>query len=240
MSIGRARTLYNSLENKEEFLQLNSNILVAYILGEETPEMQEEISEYLSENRDMESISNEIENTAQDAEGYIPSLISNSGRFYLYNNTWITNSDDNYGTGYFQFAENAGRNEIPTIEWEHKGDLIPKGRKIKSFKIAGEINSLDVTDLEIYIVLKRPNPLTKWKTGLNNDSDQDIKVLYHDNYYNPSEGEIITSPVNYTSLKEIEINHLVDETSYLCIYIKPVGSLSRTRYFKSTYTWEIE
>ena len=108
-------------------------------------------------------------------------LINISGRFYCYtNNRWVTDSDDNYGSQYYQFNENCGTGLTPLIEWEHKGIIIPAGRKIKALHFAGDSNNSQITDLELYAVIRKPNPITKWETGMDGDGEQTRTFCYID------------------------------------------------------------
>lgn len=165
-------------------------------------------------------------------------LIPNSGRFYLYNNNrWVTDSDDNYGTNYYQFNENCGTDADPLIEWEHKGIVIPPGKIIKALHFGGDCNVTLVQDLEIVLVLRTPN---SWETGLSADTDDTEIVLYRDFFLNPAVGTQFTGNLFSTHNRTIELDQEVLDKSYLSIYLRPVGTFTGTRYFRSSYTWEIQ
>lgn len=169
------------------------------------------------------------------------SLITYAGRFYLYaDNRWVTNSDDNYGVGYFQFQESAGSSTNPTAEWEHFGTFIPSGRTVKKLHLIGRASNVEVTDLEIHIILRRPNDIDIWNSGLNSDAEDNDIVLYRDFFFAPAGGgDVFTNSITHTHKRTIDLDALVDEDSFLSIYVRPVGTLATTYYFMNTMTWEI-
>lgn len=173
------------------------------------------------------------------------SLIVASGRFYLQTaKNWVTDSDDNYGPAYYQWAESGGTGANPIAEWEHLGHLIPAGRRIKKFLIAGRVNNTEVTDIEIVLLLRRPNPVSRWETGLDNDGEDVETLLYRNMFFSPDDGGVVFSGnINDVHKREILLDQLVEEDSYLSIYVRPVSLLpvlAARRYFVNTYTWEIE
>jgi len=165
-------------------------------------------------------------------------LIHNQGRFTCFtDNRWTTDSDDNYGLNQFQFNENCGTGIEPIIEWEHMGILLPENRIIKNLKFAGKSNNNQVSDLEIRVVYKYPNPITNWKTGMDNDNEQTIDTLFSGNYLDAT----MTGNMNDFMLKEIDLGDFeTPEIGMLCIYLRPVGTITATRYYRATYTYEIE
>lgn len=169
------------------------------------------------------------------------SLMDTAGRWYLYaDNRWITDSDDNYGTSYYQFAESGGTGTTPIAEWEHMGKLVPAGKTINKLHFVGRSNSDEVTDLEFYIILRKPDPITRWETGLDNDAEDVEVVLYNNLFFAPTDGgTAFSGNMSDRHWRTIDINHLVTENSYLSIYIRPTGTLTATRYFTSTFTWDI-
>lgn len=168
------------------------------------------------------------------------SLITNSGRFYMYtNNRWITDSDDNYGTNYYQFTEGGGTAVNPVIEWEHMGFFVPKGKKIKKLHFTCRTNSAEVTDVEIYGFLRHPNPITVWETGMDADGEDTVVDLFREFFVSDAPIALAGNMVDRrrrTFTADIE----VPEDSYLSIYVKPVGTITATRYLTASYTWEIE
>lgn len=168
------------------------------------------------------------------------SLIATSGRFYLYTDLrWVTDSDDNYGAAYYQFNESGGTGLDPITEWEHMGFFIPKGKTVKKLHFTCRANNTEVTDFEIHAVLRRPDPITRWETGMDNDAEDVDTLLLRDLFV---AGSPITLGGNMGDRRRrtFDINTEATEDSYLSIYIKPIGVLSATRYLMTSYTWEIE
>lgn len=171
-----------------------------------------------------------------------PSLILQSGRAYCYTDLrWVTGSDDNYGTSYYQFNESGGTGLEPVVEWEHQGQLIPQGRTLRNLYIAGRCNNVELTDVQIYIVMKHPTPITRWQTGYDNDGEDVVTVLYNDLWMTPTGGgTIFTGATNDARMRSITLDHTVSETGYFSIYYKPVGALTANRYFLHNWTLEVE
>jgi len=147
----------------------------------------------------------------------------------------VTDSDDNYGPNYYQMNETCGTGVLPDIEWEHMGYLIPKGKYIKDLKFAGKSNNTQVTDLEVYVICRRPDPITRWDTGMDNDLEDVQDVLYSGLFKEIQH----TGNMNDFMLKTIDINYLVPEDSMISIYLRPVGGITATRYYSATWTWQI-
>jgi len=164
-------------------------------------------------------------------------IITNSGRFYLYeNNRWVTDSDDSYGSNYHQMNENGGTGSIPVAEWEHLGIIVNKGDIIKELKFVCRTNSNEVTDIEFYIVNRVPTPITRWETGLDNDSEDVSTPIFQGNFVIPGMSG------NMTDIRRriMDINFQIPEDSFLSIYLRPVGDLDDTRYLYATWKWTIQ
>lgn len=174
-----------------------------------------------------------------------PSLLEGSGRWYLNTNQrWVTQSDDNYGKAYYQFNESGGSGNDPIFEWEHKGTIIPAGRRVERLHLAGELNNNDalITDIEIVVAQRRPTDPAAWVNGFDNDGEMTNTILYRDMWYNPTlpgSVTLLAPGKNDTVGKTIEIGLDVTEQSYLSIYVRPVGTNTSIRYWRTTWTWEI-
>lgn len=169
------------------------------------------------------------------------SFIANSCRVYCHtDNRWISDSDDVRGFNAQDAAENAGTNTNPLAEWEHLGMVIPAGYTIKNLHMALKCNNAEVTDVEICALLRHPDPITRWETGLDNDAEDVDTYLYKDLWINPVGGETVyTCPLSDLTLRNLPINHDVTQNSILSLYFKPVGTLTATRYVYATYNWEL-
>lgn len=166
--------------------------------------------------------------------------INNAGRMYCYSNErWVTNSDDRYGPSYYQWNENCGTGNNPTIEWEHMGDLILPGTRVKSLSIAGRVNNQQVSDIEVYGLVRTPNPATRWQTGMDNDSENTVTDLFRGSFRN---GGVFTHSGNTNDLhlQRWEFDVPVTDFSMLSLYLKPTLNGTSTRYAYLTYVWELE
>ena len=158
-----------------------------------------------------------------------PSYSHVSGRYYMYSSgLWVTESDDNYGTSYYQFFESAGLSSEPIYEWEHHGTFYKAGTTIKDFTLTGRASSDQVTDIEIRLVAKYPNDPDAWRTGFTGDSSMSTKILFKGKY---SDMGVDVGPKNLVTKGCIELNQVLDQDSYVCMYIRRVGTLTGTRYF---------
>jgi len=164
-------------------------------------------------------------------------LVSYSGRWYLYSDSrWVTESDDNYGSGYFQFTESGGTGSNPVYEWEHMGTLVPAGKIIKSLMLGCRANSTSITDIEFRIVCKTPAGSNTWYSGIDNDSEIQVQTLYDGRFVTPE----MSGNMGDTRLRKIDLNNFeVQDDCQLCIYIKPIRYGSGTKYLYSNWTWEI-
>jgi len=166
--------------------------------------------------------------------------IRGSGRVYGYtNNRWVTNSDDNYGPAYYQFNENAGTAVDPIAEWEHMGDMILPGTRIKSLTIAGKTNNTQFADMEVYGLLRKPDPITRWETGMDNDGEDTVTDLCR-GLFRTSGEYLHTGLSNDFLLQKWNFDVVANDVSMLSIYFKPVGVITATRYMRLTYMWELE
>ena len=166
--------------------------------------------------------------------------IRNSGRVYAYTNLrWVTNSDDNYGPAYYQFAESGGTGVDPIVEWEHMGDLILPGTRVKSLTLAGKTNNTQFSDMEVYGLVRRPDPITRWETGMNNDAEDTVTDLFRGNFTNSGE-YTHTGASNDFLMQRWEFDHTVTDPSMLSLYFKPIGTLTATCYMRLVYIWELE
>jgi len=170
-------------------------------------------------------------------------LMPNSGRWYCYTDRrWTTDSDDLYGPSYYQFVENSGTGETPIIEWEHLGMFVPAGTKVTALNMIGRANNTQVTDMEMYVIYREPTTSGGWESGLDADGEFTSTVLHNDLFFTPTGGgTVFTGAMNDIHKRTIALDHTVgNDGGYLSIYMRPVGTLTSTRYFYSTYTWECE
>ena len=163
-------------------------------------------------------------------------LITGSGRFYCHtDNRWVTESDDNYGNNHYQFEESGGTGAAPIVEWQHLGAIIPKGKKLKTLRFVCRANNTQVTNIQLYIICRRPNPITRWQSGMDADGEDTVDVLFNGNFADTS----FSGNMGDLRMKVIDLNNfVVPEDSMVSIYLRPQGSLSSTRYLFSNWAWE--
>lgn len=159
-------------------------------------------------------------------------------RVYCYTDTrWISLSDDNYGQNTENASESAGTGADPIYEWEVQGLPFRKGDKINFMDIRARTNSTEITDMEIYMVYLTPNPITRWETGFDNDSEDSFEVVYRDFWKNPTggeENETLSGALNDRMKRKIDLDYTCPEDGEFRIFFKPVGTLTATRYFYPT------
>lgn len=173
------------------------------------------------------------------------SFITMTGRVYCYaDRRWVTDGDDNYGPTYYQWNESGGVGVDPIVEWEHRGHLVPKGTKLHELKIEGRSNNAEVTDLEIMVVVKHPDPISRWETGFDGDGEDAAGTftVMRELFYGPSGGPaVLTNPSNDRHMRTFDLGgYEVPEDANLSIYFKPVGTLTSTRYYPIGYTYTVE
>lgn len=172
--------------------------------------------------------------TQQDSSSDGTNLIGNSGRFYLYSSKpWVTDSDDNYGPSYFQFNEQAGKNQDPVVEWEHMGIVVPKGKTVRKLNFACRANATDVTDVELSIIAKRP--VNGWKSDFDNDSEVVKEEIFRGTFVDDETAGNMAD----LRMQTFEIDAKLEEDSMISIYLRGVGSFRSTRYLRATWSWEI-
>ncbi len=166
-------------------------------------------------------------------------LLTGGGRWYLNtNNSWVTDSDDNYSVQYYQFAEVAGTGAEPIYEWEHKGMLIPAGYNLEKLDIVGRLNAVDgITDLEYRVVIRHPNASNSWEvTGVNLDTEM-TNIVAASGFLKPAG---YTGVLNHQFKTSIDLaNTPIPEDALVSIYMRPVGTVSARRYLQSTYTYTL-
>lgn len=165
------------------------------------------------------------------------SFICNSGRWYLYTDKrWITESDDIYWPAYYQFSESGAVGAEPVVEWEHKGVLLPEWTHIESLDFLARADSIEVTDFEIRVVARYPTVQTRWQSWVDADAEMTNVNMYSGNFV---EAWWTWDMADHRK-KVIPINYTLTGDAMVSIYIKPVGTLTATRYLQSTHTYKIK
>lgn len=163
-------------------------------------------------------------------------FLHKSFRYYCYADTrWVTSSNPNYGPNYFQALESGLTGAEPVYEWEHLGSVMPENTTYRKLRWWGRVNNVEVTDLEMRIVYRIPNPITGYTAGVDADGEQTVTVLFSGNWWEPSWG----GANNDLHYKEIDLGNVtVPEVSMFSVYVKPIRTGTGTRYFFSTWSLE--
>ncbi len=170
-----------------------------------------------------------------------PTFINkSSGRVYCnLDKRWVTNSDDVYGTSYYQFAESCGIGVDPVIEWEHIGDFLLKGTKIHKIHIVGRSSSMEVSDIEVYFFSRHPNPISRWETGMDSDTEDLVTDIHRDLFFIPTGGgTAFTGAMMDIHKRTLDVSFTMPEDGYVSMCIKPYGTMITTRYFYCTVVME--
>lgn len=168
-----------------------------------------------------------------------PSLMYGGGRAYIKKDDWVTGADDQYGYGYYQYSEKANDNAVPEVEWEHLGIFIPAGRYLKRLHVTGRCNSSSIPDIEICAGVKTPNPLSRWESGIDKDSEVSWTTLHHDDFMYPSAGTQFTGNLADMHRRTIDLDHSVSEDCMFSMYLRSTSNSNSSRYFYHTWTLEV-
>lgn len=167
-----------------------------------------------------------------------------SGRFYCYaDNRWISSSDDNYGSNYYQFAESGGKADNPILEWEHQGVIMDKGETVRRLTFNARMNNTEVEDLEIRVYARFPTNPDKWRTGLSGDANMTNELILSDMFMNPVDTPNWDLPfsgkTNTHHRRTINLDYQMPADGWLSLYVKPVGTIKSTRYVMASFRYDI-
>lgn len=155
-----------------------------------------------------------------------------NNRFHLYtDNRWISAGDANYGLEDLNSTENAGTGVTPLIEWENIGVPFTAGDIIRNIELRLRCNNTEITDLQVYIVYTHPDSTARWTAGFDNDGEIDSVVVY-DDFYKDREGtdNDLTAAMNDRTRQIFDLDFTVPEDGELRVFVKPVGTITATRY----------
>lgn len=143
---------------------------------------------------------------------------------------WISNVDVNTGTDDGISTEAAGTGVDPLVEWENIGEPLKKGDHLSKLEIRARCNNTEVTEIEIYVMFVRPDPITRWDTGYDNDNELFTEEIYRDFWVNNSEGAL-GHPINDRRRRVLNLDYTAPEDGEYRIFFKPSGTLTATRFF---------
>ena len=172
-------------------------------------------------------------------------VLEASGRLYCYtDDRWITPGDDNYGYYYYQWAESAGTNVEPLMEWEHQGHLVKAGDILTGITLSCKSTNTSVTELEAYLVLRYPTlGNAGFFSGVDSDTEMEFDEVFREKMVTPENtemsGEIWTGNSNDTRRRDIPIDYVCEHDGWLTWYFGPTNTSTSTRYFPMTYRLDL-
>lgn len=171
------------------------------------------------------------------------------GRMYCYSdNRWVTTTNKQYGHSLYQYSTSAGAASDPLIEWENMSLYLPAGSKIKGLTILGYANDTEITDIEIHGDLRTPDATrldggsVPIGGGYDADNEDTHTTVHRDFYANPTGGgtAFTGGDMRDKRRRHVDLDVSATEDSLLSLYLRPVGTLTGTRYFYMNGIWEIE
>ena len=169
------------------------------------------------------------------------------GRLYCYtDNRWITPNDDNYTDRYYQWAESAGTGVDPIDEWEHQGIIVPPGTRLTKLHMRVRCNSTEVTDFEYVLYKTMPSTVGRWEgIGVDNDAEVVSTEIFRDNFFAPTGGgTAFTGNMADRHHRTVDLAGIANadfpDLGEWRLYIKPIGSLTATRYLQTSILMESE
>lgn len=177
-------------------------------------------------------------------------LMNNSGRMYMettIGTRWVTDSDDNYGFGYYQMSEPSGDNRAtPIVEYEHRGHIVPPNTFVKGLWTKARVNNISVPDVELALIAKQPLTPALAMAGINSDNEVEYETMYQGMWFADTAGngvfsQALTGTVTHDHWKYFELNYQSpsDKPSELSIYARPSLQQTSRRYFLLNYGWDV-
>jgi len=169
---------------------------------------------------------------------------SQAGRFQMRtNDTWASDSDDNFGFNDDTYGEQAGGGTTPIQEWEHQGVPIRAGSTLRSFDLYGRGNNTQIVDLDLYLSFRTPDSPARWETGIDNDAEMSNTLIMRDLWMNPTDP---AQPAFAGNVNDIhrrrypDLNFVAPADGWLSLYVKATGNVTANRYFIVTKSYLIE
>ena len=171
--------------------------------------------------------------------------VQDSYRVHLVSDSrWSTESDDQFGTNTQNANENAGTAAEPNYEWEHMGQFIRAGQRVKSVDMIGRISDRNnQSDLRLIGVFRNPTSATAWQDGVDSDNEMTVTELFRDHWINATgAGQVpFTNAVNDQYKRTFVFDFVAPVDGWLSIYHKPnarpAGADAGTDYFFCTRVW---
>jgi len=145
-------------------------------------------------------------------------IIEVGGRWYLHaDNRWV-GFPTTYGANSENYNQNGGTGAEPNLAWSHLGPLVLDNTVIKQLRIAGRANSTDVTGVDIRL-FHQTGP---WEGNWDSTSETTRTQLLAANNLDFSGADM--------KRHVLDIDQTVSGDGFLLMMVRPVGTLSTTRY----------
>lgn len=153
-------------------------------------------------------------------------VVDMGGRWYLYtDNRWVGFSL-NYGSQTSNYNQNGGTGVEPNVIWSQIGPLILDGATVRKLRVAGRANSNEVTGIDLRLYHQTGTWDGAWDSVGETTRTQ---LLAADN--------VVFSNAD---LKRhiFDINQAVVGDGFLIMVVRPIGTLTTTRYLPSSVSLE--
>ena len=167
-----------------------------------------------------------------------------AGRFQLRtNNSWASDSDDNFGANDDTYNEQAGSGADPIQEWEHQGIPVRAGSTLRSLDMYGRANNNQPGDVEIYLTYRRPTDPAAWEAGHDADGEMTNTLIFRDLWMAPGDP---TQPAFAGAFNDMhrrryeDIDFVFPEDGWISMYVKAQNTVTTNRYFIVSRSYLIE
>ena len=159
-----------------------------------------------------------------------------SGRWYCYtDNRWCGFSNV-YGHSYYQYNFGGGTGAEPSVAWDANGIWLPRGTKLKSLTIKGRSSNTEVTDMELYLRTHQVD----YALGADIDSVGEVNAQ---TILAPTALNLVNGGADLSDMHAAQVDlggFQLQHDGDVLMYLRPVGSLTSTRYFYGTTCLEVE
>jgi len=155
---------------------------------------------------------------------------------------WHVAGDDQFGYNIESAVETAGLDDDPTIEWIHRGLILPAGVTIVSAMFRGRSSTNQITDMELALIESKPTANDGFVTGISSDAELTNTTIYRDFFMNPQQsGSPFTGDIQHDHIRAIDdINYTTDRLSSINLYGRSVGRPVATRHFFVTMYLQLQ
>ena len=125
----------------------------------------------------------------------------------------------------FNAAQALGTGAEPTVDWDTKGVFLPAGTVISSFKLAGNVNSTEIVDLDLRLFFQHGPAAAAWDSSATTTRNMLLSM--------DGAGFVINPGMNFA---QYTLSYTTPEDGYFSIAVKPDATsvLTATRYLYMT------